>query len=100
MMLQYILIRIFFILLMTTTIVISQNNNDNQVALLTGDNPRKTNITCFCTEDEQCDANSMCHLTQAHQTCYESWTLEGADNAIRVTAGYDIFSSIKFFFYV
>ncbi|CAF3885690.1 unnamed protein product [Rotaria sp. Silwood2] len=81
-------LRIIFVLLMTTTIVISQNNNDNQVADVEVDIPLKKNITCLCTKDEQCNANSAtCQLTHRHHTCYESWSLESGDDSIRVTAG-------------
>ncbi len=84
---KYIFIQLF-LLLLTTTIVISQDNNDNQVALLVDDSQPKINITCLCSEDEQCDLNSQtCQLTQPHHTCYESWTLETNDGSIRVTAG-------------
>ena len=88
-MLKYILIQVFLTLLTTTTIVISQDSNDdNHVAQLVDDNQLKTNITCLCTSDEQCDVNSQtCQLTHAHHTCYESWTLETSDGTIRLTAG-------------
>ncbi|CAF3596343.1 unnamed protein product [Rotaria sordida] len=73
---------------MTTTIVISRDNNDNQIADFEVHIPLKKNITCLCTEDEQCDSNSAtCQLTHEHHTCYESWTLESSDGSIHVTAG-------------
>lgn len=91
-MLKYILIQVFLTLLTTTTIVISQdNNNGNQVAQLVNNIQPKANITCLCTEDEQCDANSQtCQLTHPDHTCYESWTLEPSDGTIHVVAGYEI----------
>jgi hypothetical protein len=80
---------------MTTTIVISQDNTDNQIASIPDDNQLKTNITCLCTEDEQCDSDSRtCQLTQPHHKCYESWALEVSDGSIQVTAGY-----VKIIFY-
>jgi hypothetical protein len=89
---QYIYMQIFFLLLTTTTIVISQDNIDRQIDRITDDNQPKANITCLCTDDEQCDSNShTCQLTQPYHSCYESWTLESDDGAIRVTAGYVIF---------
>ncbi len=93
-----IFIRVFLILLMTTTIVISQDNNNTEVALIVDDIQLKTNITCLCTEDEQCDSGSRtCQLTHPHHTCYESWTLEPSDGSIRVTAGY-VFCIYVYFF--
>lgn len=88
---KYLFIRIFLILLTTTTIVISQDNNDAHVARIVDDIQPKLNITCLCTEDEECDGNSRtCRISHPHHTCYQSWTLEGSDNSIRVTAGYVI----------
>jgi hypothetical protein len=85
---EYILKGIFFLLLTTTTIVNSQDNNVNQLALGNDGIHPKKNITCYCTEDEQCDGDShTCQLTQPHESCYESWTLESNDGVIRVTAG-------------
>jgi hypothetical protein len=84
--------QIFLILLTTTTIVISQDSNDNQVAHIVDGIQPKINITCLCTEDEQCDSNSRtCQLSQPHHTCYESWTLEGDDGSINLSAGYVIY---------
>jgi hypothetical protein len=78
-----------FLLLTTTAIVISEDNNDqNQVALLVDEIPSKVNITCLCTEGEQCDGDSRtCQLSHPHHTCYESWTLEPNDGSIAITAG-------------
>jgi len=93
-----IFIKIFLILLTTTTIVISQDSNDDQVALLVDGIQPKKNITCLCTEDEQCDSDSgTCQLSQSHQKCYESWTLVD-DGSIQLTAGYVTFG--RFFFLI
>jgi len=78
----------FLLLLTTTTIVISEDNNDTQVALIVDDIQPNINITCLCTEDEQCDEDSRtCQISNPHHKCYESWTLETSDGSIRVTAG-------------
>lgn len=80
--------QVFLLLLTTTAIVISGDNNENPVDHIVDEIPPKINITCLCTEDEQCDGNSRtCQLSHAHHTCYESWTLETNDGSIRVTAG-------------
>lgn len=73
----------------TTIVVISQDNNDNnQVAQIVDDMRLESNVTCLCTEDEQCDENTRtCQLTHVHQKCYESWTLDPNDNSIHLTAG-------------
>ncbi|CAF2121541.1 unnamed protein product [Rotaria magnacalcarata] len=77
--------RIFIFLLVTTTIVISEANTTNQIVDIT---PLNESITCLCTKDEECDANSAtCQLTHRHHSCYESWTLEPEDGEIHVTAG-------------
>ncbi|CAF3663380.1 unnamed protein product [Rotaria socialis] len=73
---------------MTTTIVISEVNVTNQIVDIDDNTPLNKSITCLCTKDEQCDANSAtCQLTHQHHSCYESWTLEPDDGQIHVTAG-------------
>lgn len=79
---------IISLLLMTIAVVISKNNNDDQAALLIDNTPLESNITCLCTEDEQCDGNTRtCSLSRSHHSCYETWTHEPSDGSIRVTAG-------------
>lgn len=73
---------------MTIVVVISKDNTDHQAALLLDDTPLERNITCLCSEDEQCDGNTRtCSLSRSHHSCYQSWTLEPSDGSIRVTAG-------------
>ena len=76
---------VVILLLTTTTIVISQDINEEISEL---DETLKKNITCLCTDDEQCDGDSRtCQISQQHHVCYESWTLEASDGSIRLTAG-------------
>ncbi|CAF0943715.1 unnamed protein product [Adineta steineri] len=88
-MMKYTLIQVVFILLTTTTIVISEeNNNENPIALLVNNDQPKVNITCLCTDDEECDQNShTCRLTESYHTCYASWALEQSDGLVHYTAG-------------
>ncbi|CAF0769750.1 unnamed protein product [Rotaria sp. Silwood1] len=85
---NFVVLRVILVLQMTTTIVISQHNNDNQTGDVEVDIPLKRNITCLCTNDEQCNSNSAtCQLTHRFHSCYISWSLEPNDESIHVTAG-------------
>jgi len=88
MLVEHFLLRLLLLLLFTPTIVISIDEPSNDLALIVNDDQRQTNITCLCTSDEECNPDGKtCTLTQAHHTCYESWTLDPVDSSIRVTAG-------------
>lgn len=82
-MLKYVFI---FILLINIT----QGNNENIVSNIVDDIQQPTNITCLCTDDEQCDSNSRtCRLNDSDQACYQSWTRVPGDNTIHLSAGYE-----------
>lgn len=79
---------VFSILLLISIVVSSEANSDDIISGIVNDIEQPTNITCFCTEDEQCDANTRtCRLTHPDHACYESWTKELHDPHIQVTAG-------------
>lgn len=78
------MIKSSFILILIFTGIFAE---DNAVDIL-NEIEQSTNITCLCTEDEQCDANTRtCRLTHPDHACYESWTKELHDRSIQVTAG-------------
>ena len=80
--------QVFILSILISLIVISQGYHDNIVSSIVDDTQQKTNITCLCTSDEQCDTNtSTCRLTDPDNACYESWTKAPYDNAIQLVAG-------------
>jgi len=82
------MIRYIFILILL--IVVSKESHDDPVSILVDGIQPYTNITCLCTEDEQCDLNTRtCRITHPDHACYESWTKESGDNTIHLTAGYE-----------
>jgi len=83
------MIRYTFILaILISIIAISEENPDDIISLLVDGTQQKLNITCFCTEDEQCDSGSRtCRITHPDHACYESWTKELNEDKFRVTAG-------------
>ncbi|CAF3979023.1 unnamed protein product [Rotaria sordida] len=79
---------IFILTILICLTVISQENHDDSVSFLIDGTRQRTNITCLCTEDENCDSNTRtCRLTHVDHACYESWTKESNDDMIHVTAG-------------
>ncbi|CAF0921387.1 unnamed protein product [Adineta ricciae] len=61
---------------------------DNSISLFADDTPKNTNITCFCTGEENCDVNSpTCRITHSDQVCYEVWSKYPGEETIHVTAG-------------
>ena len=69
-------------------IVIGEENYGDIVSFLVDGTQQKTNITCLCTEDEQCDSSDRtCRITHPDHACYESWTKLTDGNTIQLTAG-------------
>jgi hypothetical protein len=86
---------IFILTILISLIIVSKENHDNIVSVLVDEIQQETNITCLCTENEQCDLNTRtCRLKHSDHACYESWSKELGDNTIEVTAGYE-----KYLFY-
>jgi hypothetical protein len=80
--------QVFILSILISLIVISQGYYDNIVSSIVDGTQQKTNITCLCTSDEQCDSNtSTCRLTHPDHVCYESWSKQPYDNIIHLTAG-------------
>lgn len=83
-MFESLLFRLLFLLLMTTAIVISEDDEENHLE----ETQLKANITCACTEDEECDGTSeTCKISHPYHMCYESWSLRASDGTIQHTAG-------------
>lgn len=78
----------FISIILISTVVFGDDNADDILSDIANGIERQMNITCLCTEDEQCDANTRtCRLTHPDHACYESWTKEMHDPLIQVTAG-------------
>lgn len=70
--------------------VVNGENYDNSISLFDDDTPKNTNITCFCTGDENCDGNSStCRITHPDHACYEVWSKYPGEEIIHITAGYE-----------
>jgi len=84
------MIRYTFILsILILLIVVSKESDNDSVSILVDGVQQQINITCLCTEDEQCESNTRtCRLTHPDHVCYESWSNEFSDNTIQLTAGY------------
>lgn len=80
---------LFLLVILISVTVISEENHDDFLSALIDGTQHETNVTCLCTEDDGCDANSQtCRLTHPSHVCYESWTKEANDDTIYVAAGY------------
>lgn len=80
---------VLLILIFTFVVVVgSEDGNDKSLSVLHADIQPNTNLTCFCTGDETCDANShSCRITHEDHACYESWTKDPYDHSVHLTAG-------------
>ena len=79
---------IFILIILISPVVFGEDNADGILSDIVNGIEQQRNVTCLCTEDEQCDANTRsCRLTHSDHACYESWTKDVHDPLIQVTAG-------------
>jgi hypothetical protein len=84
------IISTFIFTILISIVVLTKENHDDTVSGIVNGIQEQTNITCLCTEGEECDSNTRtCRLNHSDHACYESWSKELDEPNIQLTAGYD-----------
>ena len=79
---------IFLFSILISIVVLGEDNPNDIVSRTIDGTQALSNVTCRCTEDEQCDLNSRtCQLKHSDHACYQSWSKEIEQSSVQVSAG-------------